>query len=60
MRVYLIYSKLVFFQKKLLKKQTDLKKKKNKQTKTVHVNSASELHCSREQCNSLNSVPITG
>jgi len=28
MRVYLIYSKLVFFQKKLLKKQTDLKKKK--------------------------------
>jgi hypothetical protein len=46
MRVYLIYSKLVFFQQKLLKKQTDLKKKKKKkkkkQTKTVHVNSASE------------------
>ena len=47
MRVYLIYAKLVFFQKKLLKKN-------------VHVNSASELHCSHEQCNSLNSVPITG
>jgi hypothetical protein len=46
----LIHSKLVFFlKKKLLIKLTHGKK-------TVHANSASELHCSlflSEQCNSL-------
>ena len=42
MRVNLIHSKLVFF-KKNVKKINTLEKK------IVHVNSASELHCSREE-----------
>ena len=44
MRVNLIYSILVFQKKKTLKKINRLKKKNR----------------AREQCNSLNSVPITG
>jgi len=43
MQINLIYSKLVFF-KKILIKLTHTKKKK--------FNNASELHCSHEQCNS--------
>jgi hypothetical protein len=46
MRVNLIHSKLVFF----LKKNT---KTKHTEEKKNHSNSASKLHCSREQCNSL-------
>jgi hypothetical protein len=44
MRVNLIHSKLVFF----LNTKT-----KHTERKKVHVNSASKLHCSRAQCNSL-------
>jgi len=44
-RVNLIHSKLVFLKKNTKTKHTEKKK--------VHVNSASELHCSRAQYNSL-------
>ena len=40
-------AKLVFFKKNIQKLYTLIKKKRS------HSNSASELHCSREQCNSL-------
>jgi hypothetical protein len=60
-RVNLIHSKLVFFLKNTKTKHTEKKKEVTRTvqfTCTVHANSASELHCARQERISKNSYEL--